>query len=359
LFNETKEHYVKFQHVLKLVLILAAIAASCSVAAFGGTCGLGISSPVFPEGPGSLFAGSAPPPGSLDGVLLQGNMDLHIKDSCGHTVNGWHAQIDTSIFVISNRTHLTFLGANYGWALILGGPAETTMSTGPNATYTPTAATLAAGNGIKQTMMQQWADPFFVPLSLAWNKKHGDIVFSAGEQFPAQNYVAPAVAFAQNPPQILQQGFGHLATSLTFGGTYHISPTVDISILNHYDILHPQQSHADFKLGQQYHYEWGISKVFLKNGFPALIAGPTGLGHLVTTNNEGAGLAAAGITPGVKPWGGGLGFQVIKPFKSGFGVSMNYNNLFYGRSFGLGSEWWLSANYNIHHSERVAPKSGS
>ena len=343
--------------VVKCVLSVIVVVAWCALNALGQAssshCGTAVSTPVIPEGPSGLNSGSTPEPGAIDGVFNLGyNGTDRIDDSCGHRVPGWKADITVSIIVFSWRTHLKFLGAEYGWALVTSAGAHEDLNV-------PVGVNPITGQVITVNDQDSHitVDPVLIPVSLAWkwgsqvgHFKRFEANISVGEQFPTETHIPAWIAAQQG--NFAQPGFGRFTTTVGFGGTWNISPNWQFSLENHYDFHHHQITDR-YTQGQEYHNEWGFSRAITKDHKPIVILGPVGFNHWMVTESHGPGVVLSGLTPDVRPRGSSLGFQVVRPIpKLGLTFVGTYQNIWYGYSFGLGYHVWATLIYNIKRPER-------
>jgi len=285
--------------------------------AFGQNCGVGVSTPAYPEGLIGIDAGSTPPPGT---VILQtsagGEWENHMRTSCGNEVPGWNARIVATMTVLNWQTTKRFLGGEYGF-MFIESPLASVDITLPN------GKTGSVGGPM---------DPIVMPLTLAWRQKRLEETVQVGEQLGINSYDKNAV---------INRAMGYYSTLLNFGGTAALSKdrSFRFSVLNHIEFHHEHSSNLHYTLGHEDHFDAGLSKDFkqgpiLSKYLYPLTVGAVGWGHFMFTKSHGSDLP---WDPSVRPRAWAYGAEVKKSYpKAGVDLAFIWTHSCAARSFAEG-----------------------
>lgn len=218
----------------------------------------------YPNGVEGIKAGSVPPPGVYLRTYFFYYHAGRLNDPAGQELP---VGFDVNVFALAPRliwvSKYKFLGADVVWDVMIP------------LLYTGLEVDAAHVNESTFGL----GDIYFSPLILAWHRPRGDAVLGF-------SFFAPTGSWDRHDPT--KAGKDYWTFMISGGGTVHLDPakTWSASWLGRYE-FHAGRRDMDVNLGDDFHFEWGISHSFHKT----MDLGLVGYGQFQTTADSGADLA--------------------------------------------------------------------
>jgi hypothetical protein len=264
-----------------------------------------------------LMNGSLPPPGEYLGIVPFAYYVDTIKGPNGGSTPA-NITITAPIAVISAVTKTKFLGADYGFSILVPIMNQRfTTNILPNQSF--------GAYGV--------SDIFFTPLQLGWHKSRADYLF-------AYTLVAPTGDFSSD--QVFNTGLGMWSNLFQLGTTYYLDKAKkwNASVLSTWEVDGKKEA-TNVRPGSQMTLEYGFGKRILRY---AMNVGVAGSYYRKLTLDSGTAIAfhdtEASIGPEVS--------LALPPAHVSFDV--RYEPQFYVRGRTSGQFLFISISYlNLEH----------